>query len=152
MAVYGPFNFPENTQPISPIVWLCFLEEDFVLNQPLHVTLPHFLTRLTDEKLQQYEIGFIKASHNDCTISTYGQMMYTFKPCNENTCLASNGNKGYGVLHVKHCCFYCIKAKKTQKLAIDAGYCLVQIESSISPKRSEVSFAAIYFLGTCLKV
>ena len=27
VAMYGPFNFPENSIPVSPIVWLCIQEE-----------------------------------------------------------------------------------------------------------------------------
>ena len=26
VAIYGPFIFPKNTQPISPMLWLCLLE------------------------------------------------------------------------------------------------------------------------------
>ena len=36
-AMYGPFTFPENTQPISPILWLCPLEEDAQLEKAICV-------------------------------------------------------------------------------------------------------------------
>ena len=35
---------------------------------------------------------------------------------------------------------------------MDAGYCLVRIESFLSGLRNEIYFSAIYFLDTCLKV
>ena len=66
--------------------------------------------------------------------------------------LASNGNKGYGVLISKCCCFYYLEAKVSPELAMDAGYCLVQVESTLSFQRNELYFAATYFLDTCLRV
>ncbi|MCG8626088.1 MAG: hypothetical protein MJE68_29335, partial [Proteobacteria bacterium] len=41
VAMYGPFTFPENTQPISPILWLHKLDESIKLNKPLELVLPH---------------------------------------------------------------------------------------------------------------
>ena len=32
ITMYGPFKFPENTQPISPILWICFVEIKLMLN------------------------------------------------------------------------------------------------------------------------
>ena len=40
VAMYGPFTFPDNTQPISPILWLCILEEDIELKKSFQVVLP----------------------------------------------------------------------------------------------------------------
>ena len=45
VAMHGPFKFPENTQPISPIVWLCLLEENTELLKPFshnHSTLSNW--------------------------------------------------------------------------------------------------------------
>ena len=46
-AVYGPFIFPKNVCPISPIVWLYPLEKDVKLKKSFQLILPHFLTELT---------------------------------------------------------------------------------------------------------
>ena len=151
VAMYGPFTFPENTQPISPILWLCVLEGDPQLRKPFQVVLPHYLTGLGSERIEYHQVRFAKANHNDYTfIDT--QMSYKFHQCATKPLLTSTGYRNYGVLVSKHCCFYCLTAQTSPELAIDAGYCLVRIESCISPQRNEFYFAAIYFLETCLKV
>ena len=151
IAMYGPFIFPENTQPISPIVWLCLLEEDTELSKPFQIILPHYLTGMTKERVRHHDVGFAKANHNDYTF-VENQLSYKFQVCEKNPLLASSGYRSYGVLEAKHCCFYCLEAKQTPELATDAGYCLVRIESSLTPQRNEVYFTTIYFLDTCLRV
>ena len=151
VAMYGPFIFPENTQPISPILWLCLLEEHIELKKPFQVVLPHYLTGLSKEKIQHHQVRFSKANHCNYTI-TDNQIMYKFQLYDAKPHLATSGYRNYGVLISKHCCFYCLEANVTPELAMDAGYCLVQIESSLSLQRNEVIFASIYFLDTCLRV
>ena len=151
VAMYGPFIFPENTQPISPILWLCILEEDIELRKSFQVVVPHYLTGLSKERIQHHQVRFSKASHCNYTFVD-NQMTYKFQYCDSKPHLASSGYRNYGVLLSKHCCFYCLQASVTPELAMDAGYCLVQIESSLSLQRNEVFFAGIYFLDTCLRV
>ena len=50
VATYGPFIFPENTQPIPPILWLCLLEQDVELKKLFQVVLPHYLTGWTEQR------------------------------------------------------------------------------------------------------
>ena len=152
VTMYGPFNFSVNTQPISPIVWLCLLEEYAELKKPFVLIVPHFLTELTIERLHYHQVRFAKAKHSSYTLRD-DQIMYNFNSCEIPALFASNGCKSYGILKSNHCCFYCLEAKKTEKLATDAGYCLVRIESSLSSNmRSLVYFIAIFFLDTCIKV
>ena len=150
VAMFGPFRFPENMQPISPILWLC-LQEDSALTMPFQVIFPHFLSELTKEKAQYHQINFAKADHNKYFIED-GQMKYTFQPCDTKPYFASSGSRSFGVLLANHCCFYCLQANQTQELAMDAGYCLARIESFISQQRCEVYFSAVYCLPTCLRV
>ena len=149
VAMYGPFNFPEKTQPVSPIIWLC-IQEDFKLKKPFELIIPHFLTGLSPKRLQYHQIKFTKASHKYLIES--GQMIYKFKSCGTEPLLASSRNSSYGVIKSTHCCFYCIQANQTPELARDAGYCLARIENSPSHQRNEVYFIAVYFLSTCIKV
>ena len=155
VAMYGPFIFPENTQPISPFLWLCLLEEDIELKKPFQIILPHYLTGLSKEKIEHHQVSFAKANHNDYTFVD-NQMTYRFQhsiiAAEPQVLHASSGYRSYGVLVLKHCCFYCLMANKPPELAMDAEYCLVRIESPLSSVRNEVYFAAIYFLDTCLKV
>ena len=153
VTMYGPFNFPKNTQPISPILWLCILEEDVELKKPIQIFLPHFLSGLTPDKLLlDHHASFAKADHNHTVYQNDGQMCYSFLPCEMKSRFVSRECKGYGVLSSYHCCFYCISAKKTPELAIDARYYLVRIEATLTPYRNEIIFSVIYFLDTCLRV
>ena len=149
VAMYGPFKFVKDTQPISPIIWLCF-EEGVTLNKPFHVILPHFLTGLTYEKAQYHQVVFTKAPHSKYSIED-GQMKFSFQPCDSEPYFASCGGRNFGVLVTNHTCFYCLQAKKTPKLARDAGYCLARIDY-FNQRHMEVTFTAVYCLRTCLKV
>lgn len=152
VSMYGPFKFPENKQPISPILWLCF-EEDQALNKPFQVILPHFLTGLTKEQAQYHQVIFTKANHKNYSTEN-GEIKYSFQPCETEPHFASTGGRSFGVLLTNHCCFYCLQANNTQELVKSSGYCLIRIESSfpLQTQRSEVHFSAVYFLPTCLKV
>lgn len=150
VAMYGPFNFPESTRPISPIIWLCLLE-DAELKKPFQLIVPHFLTQISEERVCYHQVGFAKANHDDYT-SDSSQIAYNFHDCNTKPLLASIHGRSYGVLVSHHFCFYCLKANQTADLAMDAGYCLVRIETFLTPQRNEVHFCAIFLLKTCLRV
>lgn len=152
VTIFGPFHFLNDFQPISPVLWLCPLDEDFTLRKPFEIVLPHFLSRLPVNELEKHHITFAKANHSDYCLQD-SHMWYKFAPINAEGSMrfASNGGKGCGVLTTNHCCFYCIQAKKTPLLGMQASYCLVRIEPYSSPM-NEIHFAATYFLNTCLKV
>ena len=153
VAMYGnQFIFPENSQPISPIVWLCLLEEDVELKKPFELVLPHYLIGLTDDQLQNHHIGFIKASHDSyLTDFEHDKIRYKFNDISDiQPYFISTESKGYGVLKSTHCCYLCIKANKTPKLLKDTSYCLARIESLLI--NNEVYFIASYFLKTCIEV
>ena len=153
VAMYGPFNFSTNTQPISPIVWLCPLEEDAELMKPFVLIIPHFLTELTIERLRYHQVRFAKANHSRHVLEDNHHITYYFNPCETLALFASNGCKSYGILKSNHCCFYCLEANFTCELATDAGYCLARIESPSSTNmRNEVYFIATFLLNTCVKV
>lgn len=153
VTMHGPFKFrsSDNIQPISPILWLCLLEEDVELNKPFQLVMPHMLTGLTMENARQYNIGFAKASHIPFT-DDQNMLSYTFHQCTTDTEFTSTGCRKFGILTAEHCCFYCIKANQTPEFATDAGYCLVRIERPLNPPTKEISFAAIFYLSTCVRV
>ena len=151
VSMHGPFIFGDNMQPISPILWLCF-EGNITLNKPFQVILPHFLTGLTTEKAQHHQVTFAKAGHSEHSIED-GQLTqrYHFQPCDTEPYFASCGGRSFGVLVTNHTCFYCLQAKKTSELVMDAGYCLAQFEY-LNQRHMEVTFTAVYCLRTCLRV
>lgn len=152
VSMHGPFIFGDNMQSISPILWLCF-EENITLNKPFQVILPHFLTGLTNEKLQHHQVTFAKARHESEDSIKDGQLTqrYRFQPCDTEPYFASCGGRSFGVLVTNHTCFYCLQANKTSELAINAGYCLARIEY-LNQRHMEVTFTAVYCLRTCLRV
>ena len=155
VAMHGPFVFIEGTQPISPFLWLCLMEEDYTFTKPFQVILPHYLTGLNKERMQCHNISFAKASHNDYVITNNNQMVFKLQRCDIKPAFASNGYRSYGVLVANHCCFYCLVAEPlvTREQAADAGYFLLRIEYVIPHlNRMEVYFCATFFLETCLKV
>ena len=142
VAMYGPFKYADDVRPISPILWLCPLDETTTkLNKQFHLILPHFLS---GDRIQNHQVGFAKANHNNCYKNGY-----TFYECKTEAIFTSTGIKSYGVLETNHFCFYCLQAKNTPLIARDAGYALVRIESVM---KQEVNFCAIYLLNTCFKV
>ena len=92
VTMYGHFIFPKNTQSISPIVWLCPVENVTILKKPFRLILPHFLTGLSKDKLFSHQVGFAKASHYNYTIED-GEMKYEFNPCDSKPLFASKGTR-----------------------------------------------------------
>ena len=151
VAKYGSFSFRENTQPISPILWLCILEKDVKLMKPFQVIIPHYLTRITEDQAQYHQVCFVKAKHNDYILEN-GQMKYIFRPCDTKPQLVSYRGKSFGVLVSKHCCFLCLEAKHTKELVKDSEYILSRIEYCPNHQTNEIYFLVTYFLSSCLKV
>ena len=148
VTMHGPFVFSESSaRPISPILWLCFLE-DVLLQKPFKVILPHFLIGLTNDKAQYYSVSFAKASH-EYSLSSDSQLSYKFLTYNG---YQSTINTSYGTLLTTHCCYLCIKAEHSEELIKGASYCLVRIEPTSHLHQLEIDFAAILFLDTCLEV
>ena len=149
VTMYGPFIFPENTQPISPILWLCLLEEDAKLRKPLEIVLPHFLTG----NIHQYNISFMKANHNDYKMNDSCQMFYNFKLLFSDTALVYRESQGYGVTITDHLCYLCLAAQQNiEKIKENANYCLARVELQNFRSLQEITFCACYFLPTCIEV
>ena len=143
IAMYGPFK-STSRQPISPIVWLCPLDEKaFKLNKPFQLILPHFLS---GETIHNHQVGFAKAKHGAYMCE---ENRYVYRVSDAKSTFVSTGNKNFGIHETYHCCFYCIEATISPQVAKDAGYTLVRLESVA---RQEVNFCAIYALNTCFKV
>ena len=150
VAMYGPFDFPEGTRPISPILWVCIMEENAIkFHQPtkkFQFILPHFLIGLTNERLSYHQVHVAKANHNEMN-----KMLYRFDVQEDQPLFASlTEYNSYVLIESNHCCFYCLQANQSPKLAKDAGYYLVRIEDLTSP--AEFYFVATFFLKTCIWV
>jgi hypothetical protein len=147
MPMYGPFQFPRDVRLISPVLWLCLLDQNVKLKRPFQVTLPHILSGLTEEKARYYEVVFYKANHRD-----YASGMYHFQPAEGRIRLFSKSGQNYGTLSTYHFCYICITAKDKPELNMDAGYCLTRVGLHVSQRRDETYFCVSYYLKTCLQV
>ena len=148
VTMYGPFSFPENTRPISPIIWLC-LEEDYELKEKFEIYVPHFLMHLTEQRIQHHQVCFAKAHHEyGMEVKNKHDTSYSFRQFGSQPSFIYKDEKHYAVLTSKHCCFLCLSAQNARELAMDAGYCLVRIQ----PSPLKVQFLATFFLETCLNV
>lgn len=141
ITMLGPFKFYENARPISPIVWLCLLEEEYQLMAPFKLALPHYLT---SNKFEHHKVQFAKAEHKEC-IAKDEPIQYSFHLCGFQPAL---DDKKRAILSTKHFCFYCLASERTHEPEDDIRYCLVHIKSS----PSEVILLATYFVSTCLQV
>ena len=142
VTLFGPFTFPENFWPISPLLQLCPSEIDhYEFKKPLTVILPHFLSEKTIEKLTPGEVCFAKANHNYSEENGYKFELIDTKPM-----FATSGPRNFGVLQIQHCCYLCLLEGKNLE---GAEYNLVRIEKPLP--RSEIHFLVTYCLDTCLQ-
>ena len=148
VTLYGPFQFPPGTRPISPIVWFC-MQEGIPFQKPVEVILPHFL-----HNREGLQLGFLKADHSTFTADN-SEERYMFQKLTDPTKFYSEDGKGFGVLSTKHFCFLCIQSNITRDHALRAGYCLSCMIPDPWPNTHpdfHIYFCMTYFLKTCLKV
>ena len=145
VTMFGPFTFPENSWPISPILQLCPSEIEYKFRKPFTIILPHFLSKETIEKLNLGDVCFAKAKHY--STGQERRESYQFELVDIRPMFASSGSRDFGVLEIQHCCYLCLLKHKNLE---GAEYCLVQIERPLQPK-CEVHFLVSYFLDTCLQ-
>ena len=144
VALYGPFKFPDNCQPVSPILWFC-IQEDIELLLPLTFRLPHVIADLS-----QANITFAKTNHITYQDSAKRDV-FTFERVSNGE-LDFAKESGYGILSSKHCCFLCLNAEITKDLALEKGYCLHILIENRSPASYRILLIFTYFLKTCFEV
>ena len=164
VALYGPFHFCEGKRPISPILWLC-PQENVSFLKPVTIMLPHTMTDLSPDDVQNFGVSFAKADPCSTALCD-GKQKYVFKTYKELSVLQMD-EKGHSItLQVDHCCFWCLQMSEKDKVPPDVaqqmarkmGYfihCIECFESPypfISPPRDVIHFCVSYFLETCIKV
>jgi hypothetical protein len=147
----GPFVFPSNIRPISPVLWICSRNKA-LLCKPIEITLPHFIGALSGDEAKLLGIHFMKASHYVPTLPD-GTRRFTFDHIgtNSETSFASLS----GRLKTRHFCFLCIVARECRSLYKRASYCLTRVDPiawNLSRHKQEIYFVLSYYMKTCLKV
>ena len=123
IAMHGPFSYPTDVHPISPILFLCPQEEVRLL-QPIKIVLPHFM----DYSMQDDPGVIVLKAYHD--YHTDGQ--YNFKPLNSKTkglSLFKHERYSYCLLSLDHFCFTCIANHVDEQSARKFNYSLTCVKS-----------------------
>ena len=146
----GPFEFPRDKRPVSPILWICTKPHITKFNKPIEVVIPHIFPELSKHDKSELELDIVKADHSiDVRELGDGSKIYTFKSVKDSVSILS---KGIGTISLYHCCYLCVQGKnKSAAIAAKTGFCLSQFHSS-KGTRDVITFCATYFLNTCLEV
>ena len=150
MCLHGPFKFPDNQYPISPILMLC-PQTDIKLNRSIKVTLPHVMT---NESVGTLGIQVIKADHAGLIFGDTCSFDHIF---GDSSHLAHiKDGKGYITFSLQHFCFVALRTASTCGEAERAGYCLCPLFSSQSnillPNNFTFYLCVTYFMDACFEV
>ena len=151
VCLSGPFKFPADKRPVSPILWICTRETVEKFKTPIEITIPHIFPELLEHEKGELELSFVKADHrSDSHALDDGSKYYYFSEIKASRS-NSDFHGGYATLNVDHCCYLCVSASDKAAVAGRAQYCLSQFQEA-NGSRNIVTFCATYSLKTCLKV
>ena len=145
IALHGPFSYPTNMHPISPILFLCPQEEVRLL-QPIKIILPHIM---------QDDSGVIllKAHHSD-TDYNGEKTVHHFKPLESRAKVMSlfKHKKGnYCLFSLDHFCFTCI-GKEDKQTVSNFGYSLTCVKPKVCKDCSDVYIYVSFNMPPCKEV
>ncbi len=149
VALFGPFVFPEETVPVSPIVWLCVTSADqqnYQFLKPVEITLPHCLDPSSGSSSLHHR-RFLKANH---TFSGEGDGFYSMLPT-DGTAVFYHG-KALGTLYTDHFCSFCIAERITEDEATAANFCMIMARPKRPQPPYDIYFGVMFCLATCIKV
>ena len=147
VALYGPFLYPENIRPVSPVFWACVRDQrNFRFLKPVKVTIPHFLKLENAKDVESLGMTFLKGDHEMTS-----QQVYQFRRAEGKVIIEPH--KRNGVLQTSHFCYLCITSKKSKKSIRKAMFCIyTAIPHTMSPSApAYVYFFVTFLLATCLE-
>ena len=148
VTLSGPFLFPTNTRPISPIVWLCINQSQptpFGFLKPIEVNLPHYLDLASEDNIRSLQLKYVKASHNCSEVQTFhfdtdGEAV--FRP-----------RSSYGTIYTQHFCFFCLVAAAQQDLTPSSYYFHMRVvPRPVSSTAWDINFCVGHYLQTFIEV
>ena len=141
VMMYGPFLFPHDLKPFSPILWVCGNRSDTRLLKNAKVVLPHCL----DDDID-IELLFLKARENHYYVDGNNKTRYIiFEPMGNAAIL-----EGHCAEFVtSHFCCLCLATKVSETVKQQIQYCITLWKDKT---RSAIVFAITYLLETCIKV
>ena len=149
VAMYGPFKFPDNTQLVSPIIWIHLLEENTKLKKNFQLIVPHCYCRLV---AQPDQISFATADDKPLT-NRDGCPHYLLKLWKADTnCYI---NCAYGVIRtdIRNQMFCIVKhTGKYGHWCQDISFSLARVDLQLSSTTKEFHFYGLFDLATHRKV
>ena len=150
VAVNGPFKFPENVRPISPIIWIDirFLDDNAMneFKKPFQMTIPHCLSELTKNG---HQICLVKAEYD--TVGERAKPQYTFIQCQNFANFLVEEN--YGVMQTNRTNgMFSITVAVFKNSESNLSYCLAQVNLPPSPPTYGFYFYAILDLASHKRV
>ena len=143
VAMYGPFIFPENTQPISPILWLYALK-DVRMNERFQLILPHCYTGLI---IPPELISFTLADQNSTEIID-GQAHYSFELWRRG--VKFSYEETYGAIQTNFCnhIFCIVKHTNYGHWYQDLSFLLARVDLQPSQTVQEFHFYGLFNIIT----
>ena len=143
VAMYGPFIFPENTQPISPILWL-YASKDVRINEYFQLILPHCYTGLV---ISPELISFAIADQNSTEI-TDGQAHYSFELWRKGVKFFYE--EMYGAIQTNFChhIFCIVKHTNYGHWCQDLSFLLARVDLQPSQTVQEFYFYCLFNIAT----
>ena len=142
-ATVGPFKYPENTIPVSPILWVQvnFSNSQAVLKKEIEIKIHHAVTGNDGIK----HLRFLCCSKLSGTVA--------FERAHKKSIITPNE----GVLHTKlsknsYC--FCISSKICQESIANTEYCMVKVRpAKLNPSNTwKMHFFVTYALPACIAV
>ena len=160
VAMYGPFIFPDNTQPISPILWLRQLEGGTQLKRCYQLVLPHCykgLASIIYHGPGHNKIFFATSDHSSSRhISTDGnvELLYSLIEWENDIDFDIDDNYGTFESYICNHIFCIVKRSHTQSYEWyrDVGFSLVRVDLQPSQTVQEFHFYGLFDLATHKKV
>ncbi|XP_064382619.1 uncharacterized protein LOC135331407 isoform X1 [Halichondria panicea] len=152
---YGPFEFDEGVQPVSPILLLCPQPANTVFLKPIEVTLPHFIACETLEDCNK-RLSFSKARHDNFRVNNSCKI-YQFETVTDGNVVHTVSQEetiryDAATLYTQHCCFLCIQEEVSEEDTRNACFSLHQIVPRYrNGYNYEVYYCLSYQLETCNK-
>ena len=149
IAMHGPFSYPTDMHPISPILFLC-PQEKVQLLQPIKIVLPHFI----DYSMQD-DPGMIllKAYHD-----YHKDGKYHFKPLNSKTnksnaiSLFKEKRYNYCRLSLDHFCFICVGKEVDEQTARKFKYSLTCVKPIECKNCADIYIYLSFDMPNCKEV
>ena len=140
VMIYGPFLFPKNVKPVSPILWVCGNSTDVRLLQNAKVVLPHCLD-IDERDDKGIKLLFLKAHANH----TSKKIWYIFESVGD--AVLHEGHNA--ALYTNHFCCICLGANVSPSVKKNTQYCITLFKDI---PNSRCVFAVTFLLKTCIEV